>query len=380
MTIDHGMNVSEVESLARDLREASARLDRITALLESAVTPSAWRGPAGDRFRQQHWPTHRMSLRRASTGLADFSSRAQEQTRQQLAASRSDSDVAPTGGAFLLVPLVVGPMGLYVYLRGKWKRVRDNSPLYSSGNGDTDAIDPDDVKQGGLGDCFLLSNLQALAQQDPDAIRRLIRDNGNGTFTVTFYEQGMPVEVTVSNEFLVQHRPLWFDERRGSTGDSVTENGVKLAGAGDGELWVRIIEKAYAERFHGGYAGYDGGGSSNVAYERLTGVSPSYSMVSAMSTSDIDGLAARLHSGEALVANTYPRAAASGLSDDARAIYDWKNIYEEHSYSVSRIDTQRQLVYLDNPHGKDDLVLTYEEYTKTFEVVQFAATERAVGE
>ena len=46
---------------------------------------------------------------------------------------------------------------------------------------------PADVAQGNLGDCYFLATLASLAQNQPDKIKGMIRDNGDGTFSVRFY-------------------------------------------------------------------------------------------------------------------------------------------------------------------------------------------------
>src|SRR5690606_36561200 len=60
---------------------------------------------------------------------------------------------------------------------------------FLSGGGDSNDIDPNDVSQGQLGDCYFIASLAAIARQNPDLIREMIRDNGDGTYTITFHEQ-----------------------------------------------------------------------------------------------------------------------------------------------------------------------------------------------
>lgn len=235
-------------------------------------------------------------------------------------------------------------------LPGTWKWNRDRAPLYRTGRGDTDAIDPDDVVQGALGSCFLLANLKALALVDPDLIRRLIRDNGDGTYTVTFDDDGVPSTVTVNNEFPTLVHPMWFDDR------------VPFAKRGDGELWVRLLEKAYVEKYHGGYGPIPDGYLSE-AIEHLTGREPTSVYPGWMTDDDLDVIGARLAAREiAVTSGTPPDAQAAGLTD----MYREKVIAERHAYSVERIDTERNLVHLDNPHRRNDLVLTYDEYRTAF--------------
>lgn len=97
---------------------------------------------------------------------------------------------------------------------------------------------PDDVIQGDIGDCWLVSTLSAICTNNPQAIRDMIRDNKNGTVTVRLYEEKdnsyIPHYVTV--EKTVPKR--------------VTKKADGLEGsktvANNGSLWVQMIEKAYA--------------------------------------------------------------------------------------------------------------------------------------
>ena len=41
----------------------------------------------------------------------------------------------------------------------------------------------------GLGDCFLLASLSAIAAVDPKAIEDAITDHGDGTYSVRFFEK-----------------------------------------------------------------------------------------------------------------------------------------------------------------------------------------------
>ncbi|MCA9189324.1 MAG: hypothetical protein KDA99_27055, partial [Planctomycetales bacterium] len=86
-----------------------------------------------------------------------------------------------------------------------------------------------DVFQGSTGDCYFLSRLAAMAKANPDSIRKMVTDLGDGTYAVRFYRNGVPEYVRVDAD-------LWV------------ENGTpKYAKLGQGgALWAPIIEKAYA--------------------------------------------------------------------------------------------------------------------------------------
>jgi hypothetical protein len=148
-----------------------------------------------------------------------------------------------------------------------------NSTLYLKEPGDKTDVSDTDINQGYIGDCYLLSSIGEIARISPATIKKMIKDNGNGTYTVTLYQkQGgfwagvkeafgadpefKPVQVTVDANF--------------PAGGSVNPQPGQDVVEGKKEIWPQIIEKAYAQ-LHGGYAGIKDGGHANEAMEGLTG-------------------------------------------------------------------------------------------------------------
>lgn len=137
----------------------------------------------------------------------------------------------------------------------EWKRITD-----ILGN-DIDVfkgkIEKDDVKQGGLGNCYFLSSLAALSDR-PYLIYQLFRTkkiSSQGIYEVVLYIDGLWQVVFVDDYFPVDTRTgkLCFSETNGS------------------ELWVIILEKAWA-KINGGYANTIGGNCGEPLYA-LTGFS-----------------------------------------------------------------------------------------------------------
>ncbi len=88
----------------------------------------------------------------------------------------------------------------------------------------------DDVRQGNVGDCYLMAGLAALAKANPNAIRQTITDLGDGTYAVRFYKKGQPAYVRVDADLPVD-----------------AGNRLPYSGLGrDGSLWAALVEKAYA--------------------------------------------------------------------------------------------------------------------------------------
>ncbi len=139
--------------------------------------------------------------------------------------------------------------------------------LYLREAGDAAAISAMDIHQGQLGDCYLLSSIGEAALFAAAKIPNLIQQNSNGTETVTLYTDARgglvnftttafkAVSVTVQNT---------FDARcvnNGATQDVV---------GNQKEIWVQVLEKAYAT-LHGGYDAIGRGGYPVLALEELTG-------------------------------------------------------------------------------------------------------------
>ncbi|UJP09898.1 C2 family cysteine protease [Microbacterium sp. KUDC0406] len=97
---------------------------------------------------------------------------------------------------------------------------------------------PEDVHQGGIGDCYLLATLAGIANVDPDKIMEMITVNGDGSYTVHFADG----DVTV-------------------TADQVSDT--------DQALWVRIFEGAYEQKI--GYEDLNDGGWARDVMEDIYG-------------------------------------------------------------------------------------------------------------
>ncbi|EGD74963.1 hypothetical protein PTSG_07188 [Salpingoeca rosetta] len=120
-----------------------------------------------------------------------------------------------------------------------------------------DGINPDDIVQGGVGDCWLLAALASLAEY-PQAIRHIFvqkEHSGRGKYKLRFWDVGKQqwIHVTVDDFIPVKKGTTtpYFSRPKGN------------------ELWVFLIEKAFA-KYVGGYAYLDGG-RSPWAWHVLTG-------------------------------------------------------------------------------------------------------------
>ena len=126
-----------------------------------------------------------------------------------------------------------------------------SKPLFASG-GPT----KEDVDQGGVGDCWLMAMLAGIAADDPDHIRQMVTDLGDGSYAVRFYRGGVAQHIRVDAD-------LW-----------VTSPGNPMyAGLGkENSIWVAVVEKAWAffRQREGSYVSIAGGQSTDPAFLGVT--------------------------------------------------------------------------------------------------------------
>ncbi len=92
------------------------------------------------------------------------------------------------------------------------------------------APSPNDVKQGAINDCYVMSSLIGLANTDPKKIRDAIRDNNDGTVTVRFFD----IDAATNKK-----TPVYIN---------VEKSVNKVGGANvysSSSTWVQLVEKAY---------------------------------------------------------------------------------------------------------------------------------------
>ena len=97
--------------------------------------------------------------------------------------------------------------------------------LYADNSAPLKSISHDAVVQAGIGNCYFYAALASLADLDPKSIANLIKDNKDGSYTVTF-PRAKPITVQgpTDAELVLFPKPV------------------------DKGVWVHVLEKAYGEK------------------------------------------------------------------------------------------------------------------------------------
>jgi len=224
---------------------------------------------------------------------------------------------------------------------------------FVKGSGDLQDVDPNDVAQGQLGDCYLLAALAAVAKTDPDVIRKMVRDNGNGTCTVTFHLPRLGLsflgrevrQVVVTPDVPVQGEGS-SQPRYAQVGDREVE-GEGPSRKEVAELWVLLVEKAWAQ-VKGSYGAIEGG-HPGQAMEAITGqASDSFRTASKGEADLLKDLEAASKAGHPVTAFTPPDSQVEQDETWQKLAKD-KVVHGNHAYTVMGVEGRE--IRLRNPWG-----------------------------
>jgi hypothetical protein len=239
-----------------------------------------------------------------------------------------------------------------------------------SGIQDIDEVSANDIKQSShIGDCFFLAALGSLAKANPATIKNMLKDNKNGTYTVTLHliqEDGRRIakDIIVTNEMLYDNN-----------------GNLVAAQAGDGELWVMIIEKAYAKAM-GGYDNIEDGGLGSEAIEVLTGRSSSTTKITSPIPSNFwTNLQTGLNNSVSITIATLKHSNMKR----SRVVNDILNakgevvgieegslkVFAGHLYMLDAVDVANKTIDLRNPHGNNHIknlsAIQLEDYFENYQ-------------
>ena len=227
-----------------------------------------------------------------------------------------------------------------------------NIPLFGPNGVDIEQ----DLQQGNDGDCWFLSSAAAIAERSPDFVPARMHQNANGTYTVTFYKDGKPVDITVDGRLPTR-----------------ADGSIAYAKTTPNSQWVAIYEKAYAQ-YQGGYGAIDGGGGGRGLHD-LTGQHTDSPDPGDHSLQDV---AQWIHDGRAVTTGSHKDQGFLWWDGDGEYV-DGGKIVTAHEYSVESVDLNAHppTITLLNPWGVNStndhgqtigkITLTESEWHKYFD-------------
>ncbi len=240
--------------------------------------------------------------------------------------------------------------------------------LYGDKNDPLKSINPDAIKQGSIGNCYFLASLAAVAKSNPESIKNMIKDNGDGTYTVTF--------------------PGAKDEPITVKAPTQAEQGLYNHGSPNG-TWASVMEKAYGEycqkhfyrrspfNLGGGDTpaeGADGGGRTGSVTELLTGNSSDTDMLIVTSQATT---AAKL---EKAFSGNPPKAVTAGINKGILSDYTDDKFFTGHAYSIVGFEPDGKgggTVTVRNPWGgannstSGTIKISLEKFMKNFSDINY---------
>ena len=181
------------------------------------------------------------------------------------------------------------------------------------------------MQQGQIGDCYFPAAIAAIAQPIPTRIQNMIKDNGDGTYTVTFKQNGLGDRAasrtcrsrsTATSTSRSYGGPLYGAQPR-------LRHGEKM------ELWFPLVEKAYAQW----KGSYDTIGNGGVVHRRVRGGAGR----ARPQSTDVSYDAARTAIWNADQARRRRASSPIGAGthgEDQEALYTNTGVYANHAYSV----------------------------------------------
>lgn len=263
--------------------------------------------------------------------------------------------------------------------------------LYNKGKNDTDEVDMNDAIQGlTLGDCYLIASIASVAMENPAYIKDMITYTPGDNFAfVELYFTNKETEalekknVKIDFYFPVK-KPSATSSTSTSTGFQVSSStdltpassgeNVAYASQGDKELWVMMIEKAYAQEV-GSYEAIDYGYPAD-ALTALTGNKAETQRIRGLGDEALKTLlTSAIEGNKTGVAGTIKSptgVTTTAINDGSKTI----NLYFSHTYSI--LGVTDDAVKLRNPHGGENefFSIRLDDFKRYFESFHFSEVIR----
>jgi pyrrolidone-carboxylate peptidase len=221
----------------------------------------------------------------------------------------------------------------------KYPERRHKGAAFIWDEADRRAIDISDVDQGNLGDCYFMALLAAIAEMRPEAIEQMVKSNGDGSFTVSFFApDGKRVHQIVQPTFPTGQ---WGEPEFAQFGDQSDIYGK--------ELWPMLIEKAWMQA-NGSWLDIEGGKVNSTKHAiAMTGSDKEdFNLPGKLSDEELfDRLLQHFRAKQPVTI----RSPKDGES--RKKISTSSAVISNHVYALRKVYPDSKTLDLHNPHGPD---------------------------
>ena len=202
-----------------------------------------------------------------------------------------------------------------------------------------------DVRQGSVGDCYFVAALAEAAQHNPALINNMFIVNGDGTYTVKFFNGGQAYYVTVDSYLPTDANGQAIYAARGTMYNN--------SGA---ELWTVLAEKAYAQLNAMGWSRAGMTGSGLNSYNAISGgyIFAALGHVTGQATVAF----AMTNSTSSFQQFVWAHNAGKMIGFASKSTPASSSVVGGHAYMVVGYDARFQRVQLANPWGPEYGILT----------------------
>ena len=208
-----------------------------------------------------------------------------------------------------------------------------------------------ELRQGNIGDCYLLSNLYALSRnpKGQKLIEKMVRVDNDGNYVVSFYNKE-PIIVSLEQ----------LDGQK-------LEGKEKISVAG--ELGVRAIERAYGKMLRPIehldktlFMNIDNGGKINETLFNLVGKYPQYFYIPKTNVyQKFAELAQKPMKNYVMLCSTHQKGRYGDYMDKDR------KFISRHAYAIKNFDVDKKLVEIVNPHNtKHSEFVHFDDFQQMF--------------
>lgn len=193
-------------------------------------------------------------------------------------------------------------------------------------------IDPSEISQGNIPNCYLISSISAIAEF-PEVVARIFntrKGNSQGLFSLNLCINGKWKEVIIDGFIPVDKN-----------------NRIKFAESPSGAMWPLLLEKAFA-KVYGGYWNIGGAGVPCRALKDLTGAPTEFIKTSSLTDTELYDRIKEADFNEYIM--VAPTNNEPNLVETNLGMIPW------HAYTVisAMKINEEMVVKLRNPHGKGE--------------------------